>query len=122
MKQYTTPEQTAKLIELGFEEPKCIIGYCRRGPYGYEVEPYTKEAVYDDTQYPRRAYSIGNLIEMLPPRTHSVGLDWDLDINHDYKFERWLCFFNPENQIGIATELVDALYNLIIKLKEEGVI
>jgi hypothetical protein len=25
MKQYTTPEQTAKLIELGFEKPKTIV-------------------------------------------------------------------------------------------------
>jgi hypothetical protein len=59
---------------------------------------------------------------MLPPRTRSGGHDWDLDIFHDYKFERWLCIFNPETQIGVATELVDALFNLIIKLKYEGVI
>ena len=24
MKQYTTPEQTSKLIELGFEKPRCL--------------------------------------------------------------------------------------------------
>ena len=106
MKQYTTPEQTAKLIELGFEESS---GEGVRGVSDTKVEFYP-------------AFSIGELIGMLPPRTHSGGFDWVLDIHHDYKFERWLCFFNPENQIGVATELVDALYNLIIKLKEEGVI
>jgi hypothetical protein len=106
MKQYTTPEQTAKLIELGFEKPKSEVKAEQAGDYAW----------YNP------AYSIGELIGMLPPRTHSGGFDWDLDIHHDYKFERWLCFFNPENQIGVATELVDALYNLIIKLKEEGVI
>jgi hypothetical protein len=122
MKQYTTPEQTAKLIELGLEKPKSISGFCQRGPYEYDAETNTKMVVYDDTQCPIYAYSIGELIGMLPPRTYSGGFDWVLDIQHDYKFERWLCFFNPENQIGVATELVDALYDMVVKLKEEGVI
>lgn len=118
MNQYTTPKQTAKLIELGFEKPKSISGYYQKDPYEYDTQTNTKMCVYDDTQYPIYAYSIGELIEMLPQR---VGV-WDLEIACDYKFERWLCFLNPDTQCGIATELVDALYNLLIKLKEEGVI
>lgn len=107
MRQFTNKSQTAKLIELGFEKPKSEVecelpkGDWRIGSVGI-----------------RKAYSIGELIEMLPKR---VGV-WDLEIACDSKFERWLCFLNPDTQCGIATELVDALYNLLIQLKEEGVI
>ena len=101
MKQYTTPEQTAKLIELGFERPKSSHRYWR-----------DNELVINNN------YSIGELIDLCPKR---LGI-WDLDIVCDKRFERWLCFLNPDIQCGIATELVDALYNLIIKLKEKGVI
>lgn len=107
MKEYTDAVQTAHLIALGFPSPK-------------SVSKLTLDIDMDTI--PTFNYSIGELIKMLPPRTRSGGYDWDLDINHDYKFERWLCSFNPETQIGVATELVDALFNLIIKLKEEGVI
>lgn len=107
MRQYTTPQQSARLIELGFARPKMAAP---------KLEWENGEPIF----LPQ--YTIGELIEMMPPRTLSGGFDWDLNINHDYKFERWLCFFNPETQIGVATELVDALYNLITKLKGEGVI
>lgn len=102
MRQYTTPGQTAKLIELGFEKPKSEVEAEQAG----------------DNVWSNPAYSIGELIEMLPKR---VGV-WDLEIACDCKFGRWLCFLNPDTQCGIATELVDALYNLLIQLKEEGVI
>ena len=46
MKQYLSPEQTAKLIELGLPKPESIVGY--DGYWGYDY-----------------AYSIGELIEML---------------------------------------------------------
>ena len=96
MKLYTTPEQAAKLIELGFEKPKSIVGH--DGYWGYDY-----------------AYSIGELISFCPRR---IG-NWDLSISCDYAFERWICYLNPESQFGVATELVDALFNLLIKLKEE---
>lgn len=117
MKQYTTPEQTAKLIELGFEKPKRISGYYQRGPYEYDAETNTKMVVYDDTQYPIYAYSIGELIEMLPPRYNHE----DLEINRDWRFERWIVFYRGDDATA-ATELVDALYNMILRLKEEGMI
>ena len=49
MKQHTTPEQTAKLIELGFEKPKASHRYWREN-----------ELIINNN------YSIGELIEMLP--------------------------------------------------------
>lgn len=51
MRQYTTPDQTAKLLELGFEKPKSIVGH--DGYWGYD---------YD--------YSIGELLEMLQKRVY----------------------------------------------------
>ena len=53
MKQYLSPEQTAKLIELGFEKPyRPDLDLVET--YGYSVDA-------------ERNYSIGELIEMLPP-------------------------------------------------------
>lgn len=49
MKLCTTPDQTAKLIELGFEKPKGSHSYWRGN-----------ELVINTT------YTIGELIEMLP--------------------------------------------------------
>ena len=97
MKQYLNNEQTAKLLELGFEKPKSIVGH--DGYWGYDY-----------------AYSIGELIEMLPPRYNHE----DLEINRDWRFERWLVFYRGDDTTA-ATELIDALYEMILQLKEEGV-
>lgn len=109
MKQFTTPEQTAKLIELGFEKPKIVLLYAQSvdcdNNYGWKGEAKHNYG-----------YTIGELIEMLPQR---IGR-WDLDIFHDYAFERWVICFNPEDHVGVAHELADVLYNLIVKLKEQG--
>ena len=107
MRQTTLPDQTAKLIELGFEKPKSSVecelpkGDWRIGQVGI-----------------RKAYSIGELIEVLPPH---IGR-WELDIFHNLRFECWVVCINPENHTTAATELVDALYDMCVKLKEEGVI
>jgi hypothetical protein len=98
MKLHTDETQTAKLIELGFVKPKSIVGH--DGYWGYDY-----------------AYSIGELIEMLPSRYNGD----DLEINRDWKFERWLVFYRGDDATA-ATELIDALYDMCIKLKEEGVI
>lgn len=106
MKQYTTPEQTAKLIELGFEKPKTKLPF---------------EVANDELGY---AYSIGELIEMLPenvakedemPSTLNISLmngEWCVQyadfLGTDFEF--------------CNTELIDALYDMIVKLKEKGVI
>ena len=93
MKQYTTPEQTAKLIELGFEKPKSMNGEHN----GWQFMPTP-------------SYSIGELIEMLGFHLSSIyyiGIEW---------------FVNAEGIERRRAELIDALYDMIIKLKEEGVI
>lgn len=117
MKQYTTPEQTTRLIELGFEKPKGISGYCQRGPYEYDAETNTKMVVYDDTQYPIYAYSIGELISFLPDDGVS---DKRLEFDGFHWFVDWDSFDKIRQTMGV--ELVDALYDMVIQIKKEGAI
>ena len=109
MKQYLTPEQTAKLIELGFDRPKSI-------------EEYTpKEALVCLKQ--RYAYSIGELMKMLP-KIHPLYHDpYCLDIGFDTV--KWIVGYTYDNgyvEVVNSYELIDALYEMVVKLKEEGVI
>ena len=103
MKMYTNSEQTAKLIELGFEKPKMAA-------------PALKWVDGEPTFEPQ--YTIGELIEMLPPK---VG-EWNLSIERYWEFELWVVSYEPCDCFSRATELRDALYNMIVKLKVDGVI
>ncbi len=104
MKQFTTPEQTAKLIELGFEKPKSIEAY-RDGHY----VPFVEQQL---------AYSIGELLSFLPE-----FVNWTPRVIRgniiEYSFETEgseLYYCNAHN------ELIDNLFDMCKKLKEEGVI
>ena len=108
MKQYTTPDQTAKLIELGFEKPKGLA----------DAEPSSGKWV-------RPAYSIGELIEMLP---QTINVFYDLSIMSSHK-GWWVLYgmfgdgdmWSIEHEV-YRNELIDALYDMLVKLKEMGVI
>lgn len=113
MRQYTTPEQTAKLIELGFEKPNSEVecdlpkGDWRIGAVGL-----------------RKAYSIGELIEILPKEINNDILPDMLGFYIDHK-KMWTVEYS--NMVGAIfstyrAEFVDALYDIVVKLKEEGVI
>lgn len=101
MKQYTTPEQTAKLIELGLEKPKMAA-------------PALKWVDGEPTFEPQ--YTIGELIEMLP----NYANIWDTR-NIETKEREWNVgfIFSPHTR---RAELIDALFEMVVKLKEEGVI
>ena len=90
MKQYTTTEQTAKLIELGFEKPKSMNGECN----GWQFMPTP-------------AYSIGELIEMLPLNRIEFDIRTYVDTTRGLFYD---------------DELINALFKACVKLKEEGVI
>ena len=98
MKLYTTPEQTAKLIEFGFEPPKI---YVRFSPDG---------GCWAD-------YTLGELIEMLPKdeypgrRLEFDGYNWVVDWDAEQKIMQTM-----------GVELIDALYEMLVMLKEKGVI
>jgi hypothetical protein len=106
MKHYTTPDQTAKLIELGFEKPKGLA----------DAEPSSGKWV-------RPAYSIGELIEMLPQFMDFDDERWSLSIETDpFKANgTWWVFYAPSDYTE-SVELIDAIFAMIVKLKEERVI
>lgn len=102
MRQFTTPEQTAMLIELGFEKPKGLA----------DAEPSSGKWV-------REAYSIGELIEMLPPTITSIkGRDNFLLIEHFYNEFRVRYGGRPDLLLITDEELVDALCRMIFMLKQ----
>ena len=124
MKQYLDKHQTAKLIELGFEKPSSISGYCQRAPYEYDAETNTKIIVYDDTQYPIYAYSIGELLSFLPP---IIPQEYGYYINITHDSVSWVIDYKQYGDaqykyIVSDVELIDALFDMIVKLKEMGVI
>jgi hypothetical protein len=103
MKQHTTPEQTAKLIELGFAPKMRIKGVCTRyGTVNIEHETY---------------FDVAKLIEVLSNDDVATTkfvydrFNWFVD---------WDLFDKIHQTVGV--ELVDALYDMVIKLKENGVI
>lgn len=97
MKQYTSKEQTVKLIELGFPEPS--PKYIHIGGVSYDSN---------------HNYSIGELIEFLESNT-------DINIWYDGKSHYWYVDYELR-RIGIDNNLVDALYFACKTLKEEGMI
>lgn len=110
MRLNTTPEQTAKLIELGFDKPKGLVDKY----YDFDAESYAEV----------KAYSIGELIEMLPMEISNDTLPDRLGfyIGHN---KMWTVDY--ANVLGALystyrTELIDALYDMIVKLKEKCVI
>lgn len=104
MKQHTTPEQTAKLIELGFEP----------------MQAPADGAWADDENF-----TIGELIAMLPKSIKVNDCYFSLTINACYGC--WLVEYNDiafgTEQTGVCKEeLIDALFTEIVILKEKGVI
>lgn len=96
MKQYTNEQQTAKLIELGFEKPKSYhdIEWDGTEAYDYQLD-----------------YSIGELIAIIDGKVtlgiDKLGATWMASV---LVFE------------FIEAELIDCLYEACVKLKEAGVI
>lgn len=106
MKQYTNESQTTKLIELGFEKPKSVV----------------EGALYSDTYF---AYSIGELIEVLDNIPNNM---WNFIRTSARVIKVEVLVFSGTKKdehlykISYNKELIDALYDMIIMLKEEGLI
>ena len=127
MKQYLSPEQTAKLIELGFEKPK-------NERWVLDIANESTPSIQNIVK--RQDYSIGELIEMLPKTIeHEIWWGdekgekgyWGLRIDTDCTEYMWTITYQrnhyaPLDIVGAGEELIDALYEMAIKLKEEGVI
>lgn len=114
MKQYTSKDQTAKLIELGFPKPQ---GWGNKG-----ISNGISIALYKDGREDFN-YSIGELIEFLPKRIDS-GL-----IDLFFGRTEWFIRYEDRRNMPQLTlkqwqskELIDALFKTCVTLKEEGVI
>lgn len=119
MKQYTTDDQTAKLIGLGFEKPK-NTRYVQRAKARNLHSPFIE---FGEPEF-EGSYSIGELIEMLPEEIPSDMIPEGLEIYVDH-YKIWTvsyCNVFGELYNTYSGELVDALYDMIIKLKEKCVI
>ena len=112
MKMFTNSDQTAKLIELGFEKPK---GWSAEGISSWFV-------MYKDNDEDFN-YSIGELIEMLP-----ISFENDNDDTSWLEIEAGAVWNVSYSSFGFIDydcerkELIDALFDMIVTLKEEGVI
>ena len=105
MKMYTNSDQTAKLIELGFEKPTM------------------KNIPTSEGEINEEWYSIGELIEMLPIELEDVGINTTLAIHFDNNLANveYIGVLGIEYSI-VKEELIDALHEMLVRLKEEGVI
>lgn len=108
MRQFTTPEQTAKLIELGFAEPKSITSI------SWDVPEDDSPFINANSIEFEYQYSIGELIQMLPPKLGGHHLS----IERYIEFGLWIVCYEINRDGSIAPELCDALYNMIVKMKE----
>ena len=106
MKQYTSQDQTAKLIELGFEKPTM------------------KNIPTPEGEVNEEWYSIGELLSFLPKSIKVNDLVFKLCIHSN--IASWIVEYAD---IAFGTqarlykeELIDALFTEIVILKEEGVI
>jgi hypothetical protein len=104
MKQYLNKEQTAKLMELGFPRPQHAIPIRQEG----------QDLIHD------LRYCIGELIEFLPGEitNESNETKW-LEFN---KSEVYYTDFVTTSYYKSSAELIDALFNVCVTLKEEGLI
>lgn len=97
MRQYTTKEQTRRLMNAGLHEPKGMT-------YGDECD------FYAEISY---RYSIGELIDALPIIDNN---GFYLTISPD--IDSWTVgYTGPESTITEKTELIDALFEEVIKYK-----
>lgn len=106
MRHYTSKEQTAKLIELGFEKPRYVTMFWR-----------------DNKEVTEINYVIGELLSFLPKEIDYNGFKSTLYIfvNQGVWVVEYSDFLG-ELYSTCRSELIDAIFDICVKLKEEGVI
>lgn len=111
MKQYLTPEQTAKLIDLGFEKPSSIVS----------VEPIYGMGGISVA----KAYTIGELMEILFGWYFKQKTQPTDDPMIFYSVGIWRGEFAVnviEAEYVHNKELIDALFDTLVELKKRGMI
>ena len=110
MKQYLDQQQTAKLIELGFEKPSSIAS----------VEPIYGMGGISVA----KAYTIGELLSFLPNDFRDKNKNLHTLSIYTGELGTWeINYIGFESRIRTCEyELIDAAFEMCVKLKEEGVI
>lgn len=106
MKQYTSKDQTAKLIELGFPKPQSI-----------EFINTEFDSAFDEHTIYNMRYSIGELIEFL----QSVAENNDVRISTQTNLVSF-DVMTGEGRYGYSfneDELIDSLYEACVTITEE---
>ena len=104
MREFTTQEQTAKLIELGFPKPKFEIETHIVSVHGAPIKAAT---IIGD-------YSIGELVSFLS--------NYKLEIDNTDSDDIWMVSVHDTASFrmydSVGKELVDALFNACVELKK----
>ena len=107
MKKYLDSSQTARLITMGFSAPKSV---------------HKLSLDLDMDTVPHFGYSIGDLIDFLPKEIY----DEDEDVMATLQISSgWEVFYSTYTDIfyyQMNKELIDALFNMVVQLKEKGLI
>ena len=121
----TSIEQSKRLIELGIDVNSADIVYHKElnGTYSLRV-------VDNVLKYDIPAWSLSALLELMPSYLFEFERGIDLNLYPSINRKVWLCSYMPnvvENmktdkfkQITHADSLVDAVYDMIIWLKENN--
>lgn len=112
MKQYLDKQQTAKLIELGFEKTNI------------KLEISDLKGMRKATLAIIKGFSIGELIAFLPEnvaKQDEIPSTLNISVMHGEWCVQYADFLGADFEF-CNTELIDALYDVCVKLKEKGVI
>lgn len=107
MKQNTTEIQTVKLVELRFEKPRYVTMFWR-----------------DNKEVTEINYILGELLSFLPEnvaKENETPLTLNISLMNGEWCVQYADFLRADFEF-CNTELIDALYDMCVKLKEEGVI
>ena len=110
MKQYTNESQTAKLIELGFMPETRIKG----------VRTVNSKVAIDHDYN----FTIGELIKLLPEnvaKQDEIPSTLNISLMNGEWCVQYADFLGADFEF-CNTELIDALYDMVVKLKEDEVI
>lgn len=124
MKQYLTKQQTEELIKLGLPVPDRAELKDWEDPIE-EAEYYP--AIFDDDGWPElyQSYDIGELMEMLPKSINNIYGNNNLNIFFARNY--WhIVYLNHHTNYELRRvseqELIDALYKMVVKLKEDCIL
>ena len=107
MKQYLDPVQTSTLIGLGFPQPK-------------SVSKLTLDMDMDTI--PSFSYSVGELISFLPDGIYDDEEDVKASLQMTHGWEVYYTTYSDIFYYVKNDELIDALFDMCVKLKKKGLI